>query len=98
MGVEDRFQMTLAKRQVQTVESISNIGLLVNFAAFPALPAYSERVRVRDQVTPFTTAQSLTPSGQWDCSKSGASPLLTVPETWAGLSLVYSSPALFCNH
>lgn len=31
MGVEDSFQMTLVKNQVQSVESINNIALIVNF-------------------------------------------------------------------
>lgn len=34
MGVKDRFQMTLVKNQVQSVESINNTALLVNFSLY----------------------------------------------------------------
>lgn len=34
MGVKDRFQMTLFKNQVQSVESINNTTLLVKFPLY----------------------------------------------------------------
>jgi len=34
MGVEDRFQMTLVKSQVQSLESINNIALLGNLLLY----------------------------------------------------------------
>lgn len=34
MGVEDHFQMTLVKSQVQSVESINNVALLVNLLLY----------------------------------------------------------------
>lgn len=38
MGVKDRFQMTLVKNQVQSVESINNPALLVNFPLYQSCP------------------------------------------------------------
>lgn len=80
MGVEDRFQMTLVKSQVQSVESINNIGWLVNFCTGAACLQEGYEGNLLCMI-----AQTLAWFGCWNRRKSGASPLLKAPGTHAGL-------------
>lgn len=68
MGVKNRFQMTLVKNQVQSVESINNTALLVNF---PLYQSCLLRGGMSGGDIKLHHSQTQTRFGHWDHRKNG---------------------------